>query len=131
SVVIEHRIEVDESDVPAALKLDMFRIVQEALSNVIAHAQAGHALVSLLKAGDELRLMVEDDGVGFDPAHLVDRGPDALNLGLHSIRKRVDATGGRLIVESGGARGTRIGAVWRLAGAPVVAALPAQAALPA
>jgi two-component system NarL family sensor kinase len=130
AVVIEHRLQVDERDIAETLKLDIFRIVQEALSNVIAHARARHAHVSLLRAGDELRLTVEDDGIGFDPARLTERGADGMNLGLHTIRKRVDATGGRLVFESGNARGTCIGAVWRLAGAPAAAASP-PAALPA
>ena len=69
----------------------MFRIVQEALSNVAQHAHASRVNVSLVRLGEELRLAIDDDGVGFDPARVAEQG---LGLGLHAIRKRIDATGG-------------------------------------
>jgi two-component system NarL family sensor kinase len=90
------------------------RVVQEALNNVVEHANARRAQLSLLVAHNELVLMIEDDGAGFDPANAISRRDGGLNLGLQSIRKRVEATGGRLLLESVGQRGTRIGGAWRL-----------------
>jgi two-component system NarL family sensor kinase len=114
---VECRVTLAESDVPQELKLDIFRIVQTAVNNVVEHAHAQHAQVSLFVGGDELVVVVEDDGNGFDFAGAMSRG-DADTVGLQSIRKRAEATGGRLILESNGARGTRIGAAWRLPLAP-------------
>ena len=113
-VRVECQITVTESEIPDALKLDMFRIVQEAFDNVIAHANARSARLLLQTSMNELILMVEDDGEGFDPGIAASRRDGGLNLGLQSIRKRVEATGGRLLFDSIGQRGTRIGGAWRL-----------------
>lgn len=115
---VECRFSVAESEVPDELKLEIFRIAQAALNNVVEHANASHAAVCLYATPDELCVVVEDDGHGFDPDAV---GPSVagsdryLPLGLTSIRKRVEATGGRLLLESQGMRGTRIGGAWRLA----------------
>jgi two-component system NarL family sensor kinase len=111
---VECRISVAEADVSERLKLDIFRIVQDALNNVVEHAGANHAVVSLQVTGEELCLIVEDDGTGFDFGAASSKRDGGLNLGLQSIRKRVEATGGRFLFESQGQRGTRIGGAWRL-----------------
>jgi signal transduction histidine kinase len=86
--------------------------VQEALSNVAQHAHANRVHLSLVRLGEELRLAVDDDGVGFDPTRVAEQG---LGLGLHAIRKRIDATGGLLTLETAPHRGTRVNASWKLA----------------
>jgi len=68
--------------------------------------------LSLVRLGDELRLAIDDDGVGFDPTRVAEQG---LGLGLHAIRKRIDATGGTLSLETAPHRGTRLNASWKLA----------------
>ena len=112
-VRVECRLSVSEADVPERLKLDIFRIVQDALNNVVEHADARRAVVSLQATGDDLCLIVEDDGTGFDLVAASSKRDGGLNLGLQSIRKRVEATGGRFLFESQGQRGTRIGGAWR------------------
>ena len=67
--------------------LTVYRIAQEALTNVARHARASHAWVELDRVGDGVRLRVSDDGVG--PAHVP--GPDS---GLLGIEERVSARGG-------------------------------------
>ena len=111
SLSVKCRISVEERDIPEDLKLEVFRIAQEALSNVAQHAHANRVNVSLMHLGNELRLAVDDDGVGFDPTRVADQG---LGLGLHAIRKRIDATGGVLSLETAPHRGTRLNASWRL-----------------
>jgi two-component system NarL family sensor kinase len=112
SLAVKCRLSVEERNIPEDLKLEVFRIVQEALSNVAQHAQATRVNVSLVRLGDELRLAVDDDGVGFDPTRVAEQ---ALGLGLQAIRKRVDATQGKLDVETAPHRGTRLAASWKLA----------------
>ena len=112
SLTVKCRLSAEERDIPEDLKLEVFRIVQEALSNVAQHAHANRVNVSLVRLGDELRLAIDDDGVGFDPAQVAERG---LGLGLHAIRKRIDATGGTLTVETAPHRGTRLTASWKVA----------------
>ncbi len=108
------QLRVDENEVPEILKLDIFRIVQEALNNVIEHAHAHVAQVSLYATPQDLIVIIEDDGEGFELAAASSKRDGGINLGLQSIRKRAEATGGRLLLESNGQRGTRIGAAWPL-----------------
>jgi len=112
SVAVKCRISAEERDIPEELKLEVFRIVQEALSNVAQHARANRVNVTLVRLGEELRLAIDDDGIGFDAARVAAQG---IGLGLHAIRKRIDATGGTLALETAPHRGTRVGASWTLA----------------
>jgi len=95
---------------PAELETALYRIAQEALTNVARHARATRVQVALLAAGGELRLEVEDDGGGF-PA----RNGDAVRTGtgLVGIRERVRALGGTLAIHSG--KGVRVRVVLPLA----------------
>jgi two-component system NarL family sensor kinase len=114
SVRVERQIVVSEADVPEQLKLEIFRIVEEALTNVAQHAHASRVQVALMREADDLLLWVQDDGDGFDAA-LHGLGAQQLRgIGLPSIRKRVEATNGRLAVESTPNRGARISATWAL-----------------
>jgi signal transduction histidine kinase len=84
-----------------------FRIVQEALTNVVKHARAGACHVHLLRRATVLSIIIEDDGIGFDAA-----APPATNgrrgLGLVGIRERVAQLRGTLRIEPGAKAGTRI-----------------------
>jgi PAS domain S-box-containing protein len=84
---------------------DVVQLVREALSNVARHSQAATCRVSLLRAGEEALLVIEDDGVGFDPA-LTTPG-----LGLGNLRSRVEKLSGRLVIEQPEDHGTRV-EVW-------------------
>ena len=87
---------------PAAVEVAAYRIVQEALTNVVRHAQARSCVVRLT-LGDALDVEISDDGVGL-PA-----GSRA-GVGLLSMRDRTAELGGRWRIESTPARGTRISA---------------------
>jgi signal transduction histidine kinase len=69
-----------------------YRVVQEALSNVVKHAQATRVGVSVVTADGELRIAVTDDGRGFDP------GSPTGGFGLMGMRERIDLAGGRLAI---------------------------------
>jgi len=82
----------------------LFRVAQEAVANVVRHAQATRMRVSLERQHDELTLTVADDGVGFDRA-----GVDTTShFGLRGMQERAEAIGGQLIVESGPGQGTAV-----------------------
>lgn len=83
--------------------INVFRIVQEALTNVVRHAQASSVSVRLRTERSRCRLEIEDDGRGFDPA-AVRRG-----LGLLGIEERVRAMGGSLSLATAAGRGTKFG----------------------
>lgn len=85
----------------------LFRIVQEALTNVAKHAQATQVTVTIQEDDGTLRLVVIDNGIGFDPAHLpyqdVGRG-----LGLLIMKERAEAVGGVFRIESHPGGGTKL-----------------------
>jgi len=110
---VERRIDVRENQVAGHLKVEIFRIFQEALSNVARHAEASRAQVTLTIAGDELLATVEDDGVGFDAVELFYGDKCLPGIGLLSIKKRICATGGRMLLDSVAGRGTLVGAAWK------------------
>jgi len=83
----------------------LYRIGQEALHNVVKHANASNATIRIWREADQVRLSVSDDGGGFDP-DAVPRG----HLGLIGMRQRVDLVGGELRVESRAGKGTTIDA---------------------
>lgn len=81
----------------------LFRIAQEALHNVVKHAAAHGVQMTLARDGGRIRLAVEDDGMGFDPATV-----PAGHLGLAGMRARAEKLGGQLDVETAPGRGTRV-----------------------
>ncbi len=100
----------DEPPVSLDVKEAVYRIVQEALNNVIKHARATRVDLRLTYSPGELVLEVEDDGAGFDPAR-----PFAGHLGLRSMRERAAHLNGTLQIDSAPGRGTRVAAripVW-------------------
>jgi len=92
---------------PASVETTLFRIVQEAVNNVLQHAQAQHVRVTLLRGDDHVRLEIADDGRGFE-AQLPRSGR---HLGLWSMRERVEHLGGEFEVRSTPGQGTRVMAV--------------------
>jgi signal transduction histidine kinase len=74
----------------------LYRVAQEALTNVVRHAQAGEVSIVATARGGSVQLVVEDDGVGFDPAALA----PAEQIGLLGMRERVELLGGSFRIES-------------------------------
>lgn len=83
----------------------LFRIVQEALTNVVRHASASRVEVTIETNEHGVTTTVTDDGVGFDPEA---RSIRARRLGLTSMRERAQALGGTLVITSGAGRGTMV-----------------------
>jgi NarL family two-component system sensor histidine kinase YdfH len=98
-----YELDAGTIDPPPDVAQTVLRIVQESLTNVARHSQASHVLVRLAEKDGLLELVVEDDGVGFDPAQ-VDPGC----YGLAGMRERAEQIGASLKVESEGGKGTRI-----------------------
>ena len=107
-------LRVAEERIPAELKLQIFRIIEEAMRNVGTHSGATEASVILAEDRHELELRIEDNGCGFDAAGVLEGDPGGMGIGLHSIAKRIDGTGGRLEVCSHRGRGTALTARWSL-----------------
>ncbi len=101
----------DFAQLDSAVAISAFRIIQEALSNIVKHAQANHAVVvlELDRTLGQLRITVSDDGIGF----LVEA--PSQGLGLTGMRERVAAFQGSLLVQTDSANGTCIEIVLPLA----------------
>jgi signal transduction histidine kinase len=93
-------------------EIALYRITQEALNNVVKHAQAQHVTVELLESNGAVSLVVSDDGVGFSP----EGGPvkqqagrfARTGLGLRTMRERVEALGGTFRIRSSPGMGTKV-----------------------
>jgi nitrate/nitrite-specific signal transduction histidine kinase len=100
------RLEVDGvQELDDGVEQALFRIAQEALTNVVRHANAREATVTLTATASSVRLSVHDDGHGFDPSH---RSVSSRRLGLVSMRERAADLGGALTIDSGDDEGTTV-----------------------
>jgi signal transduction histidine kinase len=97
--IVEELTLPDGEDAAGGLDADIaatvYRVVQEALTNVAKHSQARVARVAVRLAGEQVLIEVADDGRGFDPANRRSGG-----YGLQGMRERVAATGGALAIDS-------------------------------
>ena len=101
----------EEQRLTHEVELALYRIAQEALSNVVHHANANSALLSIHFGKDEIRLEIRDNGVGFEmPKSPTDFAPGG-HFGLLGIHERADLIGGRLEIQSEVGQGTRL-SVW-------------------
>ena len=97
-----------ERRLPGTVGTALYRIVQEALTNVARHAQATEVSVIVDKPDGEVQLIVEDDGRGFDVEATAVRARADRRLGLAGMRERVALAGGTLTIESSPGHGTTI-----------------------
>jgi signal transduction histidine kinase len=95
----------DQRPLPTQMKIALFRVAQEALTNVVKHSGAAHARVLLTYGGQDATLAVEDDGVGFDEAA---QRPNRPAWGLLGMRERAELLGGHFQVDSVPGQGTRV-----------------------
>ena len=91
---------------PPGSEINFFRIVQESVNNIIKHSEATRARIVIKHSENSVRLVVEDNGKGFDASAAGDGGPAGRGLGLTSIAERARMLGGRLSMTSapGGTR---------------------------
>lgn len=97
-----------EQRLDAVLETGCFRVVQEALTNVVRHAQAKVVTVDLRRENEQLHLRVRDDGIGFDVIAVRERAVRGASLGLLSMEERAALAGGGLEVISIPGQGTEI-----------------------
>ncbi len=96
-----------ERRLPPGFETAVFRVCQEAMTNIARHAEAETVLVQARVEGGAMVVEIEDDGKGFDPAEVA-RRPGRPHFGLLGVRERVELLGGRLLVDSAPGRGTRL-----------------------
>jgi two-component system sensor histidine kinase UhpB len=105
-LVVDYRVDGETIRLDPELALALYRIAQEALTNVVKHARAARVRVRLHLASEAVRLEVHDDGCGFDTG-VVDAERKA-GLGLASMRERMDHLHGHLELRSQPGKGSRL-----------------------
>ena len=104
-IEVDIAAQLGDGRLPEEVETTLYRIVQEALTNVIKHAEASRVSILLTRANGAVIAVVEDDGGGFDPADARDGG-----LGLLGMRERLALLGGTLRIEAGAHHGTTVAA---------------------
>jgi signal transduction histidine kinase len=103
----EMRVELEpqlgDERLPAEVETTLYRIVQEALTNIVKHAEAANVSILLIRRNATATVVIEDDGRGFDPDHVREDG-----VGLLGMRERVELHDGRLTIESVPGSGTTL-----------------------
>lgn len=102
-ISVEVQSELSDARLPADAETALYRIAQEAFTNVLKHAGAARVTVRLSRRDDNVTLVIHDDGKGFDPTSIREGG-----LGLLGMRERVALLGGRLTIDSSDGAGTML-----------------------
>src|SRR4029453_6192277 len=97
-----------EARLPPQVETACFRIAQEALTNVVRHAQAARVWVQISQNDSGLQLVVQDDGVGFDVRTATSRTGVNASLGLQGMQERAAALGGSVEIRSRQGNGVEI-----------------------
>jgi len=106
------KLEADGAEtirLPVVSEVQLVRIVQEALTNVRKHAQAGRAWVRVEHRDSWVCVCVADDGRGFDPAKIASR--TGFHFGMKGMRERTESLGGKLEIVTAPGQGTRVTAL--------------------
>jgi signal transduction histidine kinase len=111
---IEQEIDLEEGDVPEALKIVIYRVLQEALNNIAKHSKATLVRLCLTKSGDAIELRVDDNGLGFNLADELAKDIPRRGLGLASMKERTETSGGSFSVTSVPGTGSSLRASWLL-----------------
>ena len=107
-IPIEVHSTLGERRLPADVETLVYRITQEALTNVLRHSGASEAQILLAPGERTLRLQVRDDGHGFDTAELSAAGRGGLSSGVRGMRDRAELFGGRVEISSAPGEGTSV-----------------------
>ena len=108
SLMIRVDIMGTEPAMDEAARITMFRIIQESLNNIIKHAQASHVQIDLEFQDQDARILVRDNGVGFDPDAVNIRHSNRPSLGLAGMEERAALLGGTVQVHSRPGYGTEV-----------------------
>ncbi len=107
---VEASVEVDQPTrrLPKHIEVSVFRIIQEAVNNIVKHAHARHARIRLVFRDWVAKVVVSDDGQGFEPAEMAGRTAPVRSVGLAGMQERVRLLNGHLRIRSNPGRGTTI-----------------------
>lgn len=108
NIKVEYSINFDEKlRLPEPVETGLYRIIQESFTNIARHSKATEAGIEFEKTGQELELIIQDNGIGMDAARKAAE-PGRVYLGILGIRERVNILGGSFNMESSSGKGTKI-----------------------
>jgi PAS domain S-box-containing protein len=105
-------ITIEESSIPEHLKIVLFRIIQEAFTNIAKHSRAQTTRIFLGQKENSIDLVISDDGSGFNQEAFNSTQKSNRGLGIMSMKERAELSGGKLIIESAAGKGTVVFASW-------------------
>lgn len=112
---VEYSWQGSRERLPGELELVLYRIAQEAMTNVVKHAQATRICLKVFRRAGHVTLVIVDNGQGFDPKVVMIRDERGLGLGVFGMAERASLVGGSLLVEPAEPHGTRVQATVPLA----------------
>jgi PAS domain S-box-containing protein len=105
---VDYEEALGDERLPPEVETALFRVAQEALTNVHKHAPSARVRITLQRLNDSVRLQVRDWGPGFNPERITDGGGPGERLGLSSMHERMALLGGHLEVHSRPGEGTEV-----------------------
>lgn len=112
NLCVETSMDISEQDIEKNLKIVIYRLVQEAFNNIAKHSRADSVHICIKKANGCIQLKIHDNGIGFETGSFSATRNQNLGIGLSSMKKRTEVSGGSFSVDSKPGCGTRIIAVW-------------------
>jgi signal transduction histidine kinase len=103
-----HLVLSGDCEIPADIKVEMYRIAQESLNNVVKYARATHVEINVLLEADRVHMEIKDNGIGFDPTSV-----KPTSLGLRIMRERAEAIHAQLQISSQPSSGTTVSLDWQ------------------
>lgn len=105
---IRTRVRGETQKMSSLAEITVFRVVQEAITNILRHADARNATVTLEFERDQLMLAIEDDGAGFKPPEKLSQYAEKGRLGVIGMQQRILSAGGTMQLESAPGQGTKV-----------------------
>lgn len=115
TIRVKEDIAVKEKEVPPLLKSTIFRIVQEAFTNIAKHSTARLVHLVLVRKGRAIEVIIEDNGRGFDPEKLRESPASSQGMGLTTMEERTKLSGGTFSLTTAPGKGTSVRVSWPLA----------------
>lgn len=113
-IQIEKQIDILENEVPPFLKIIIYKILCEALTNTAKHSKADLVHFSFQKKNARIELTIQDNGKGFDVGEVLKKESQRETLGLSSMREQVKLSGGGFRIKSVLGKGTTIHTSWQI-----------------
>jgi PAS domain S-box-containing protein len=110
-ITIQKEIHLLEEDLPDSIKIAVYRVIQEALNNVVKHSRADTVRISLKKEDNQIKMIIQDNGQGFN---LEKATAEKSGMGLINMRERVQWSGGSFSLQSSEGQGTTMLASWTI-----------------